>query len=124
MTAWGTRVVGTMAINTDNMTQCIDSLEQGYALLEQHRPGGTSYDIYRVGCVRMLETIMSQVGSLLRKRLRSFFSPNLELDRLTFKDAFRHAAKHGLISSETCQRWLEYRNGRDDPIHENMGVYV
>ena len=42
--------------------------------------------------------MLEQSGSLLKKRLRPYFASNRQADRLTFKDAFRHAAKHDLIS--------------------------
>ena len=57
-------------------------------------------------------------GSLLKKRLRPYFASNRQADRLTFKDAFRHAAKHDLISMEACERWFAYRDNRNDTAHD------
>ncbi|MCY3691217.1 MAG: nucleotidyltransferase substrate binding protein [Chloroflexota bacterium] len=37
---------------------------------------------------------------------------------MTFKDSFRHAAKHGLISVEACERWFAYRDNRNDTAHD------
>ena len=62
--------------------------------------------------------ILEQSGSLLKKRLRPYFASNRQADRLTFKNLFRHAAKHGLISVESCERWLEYRDHRNDTAHQ------
>ena len=45
------------------------------------------------------------------------FASNRQADRLTFKDRFRHAAKHGLVSVESCERWLAYRDARNDTAH-------
>ena len=51
-------------------------------------------------------------------RLREFFASNMEADRLTFKDIFRHAARHGLLSIESAERWFEYRDNRNDTAHD------
>ena len=46
------------------------------------------------------------------------FVSKRQADRLTFKDAFRHAAKHDLISVEACERWFAYRDNRNDTAHD------
>lgn len=61
--------------------------------------------------------MLEQSGKLLRKRLAMYFSSNREADRLPFKDLFRHAAKHGLMDIETTERWLAYREHRNDTAH-------
>lgn len=35
-----------------------------------------------------------------------------------FKDIFRQAAKHGLITIEEAGRWLVYRDNRNDTTHD------
>lgn len=35
-----------------------------------------------------------------------------------FKDLFRHAVLRSLIDDETCQRWLEYRDNRNNTAHD------
>ena len=54
----------------------------------------------------------------MRMRLREYFPTNLQADRLAFKDIFRHAARHGLLSIESAERWFEYRDNRDDTAHD------
>ena len=56
---------------------------------------------------------------MLRKRLADWFASNRQADRLTFKDAFRHAAKHGPISVEACEHWFTYRDNRNDTAHNH-----
>ena len=48
----------------------------------------------------------------------TFFASNRQADRLAFKDLFRHAAKHGLIEAEAAERWLRYRDNRNDTAHK------
>ena len=62
--------------------------------------------------------MLEQSGSLLKKRLRPYFASNRQADVLTFKDVFRHAAKHGLISVDACERWCVYRDNRNDTAHD------
>ncbi|OED50759.1 hypothetical protein ACH42_00715 [Endozoicomonas sp. (ex Bugula neritina AB1)] len=40
------------------------------------------------------------------------------MDRLVFKEVFRQAAQHGLLELEETQRWLEYRENRNNTAHD------
>ena len=105
-------------INTEFLTRCIHTLEIALEQLQQYSEDDISYDIYRAACVKEFELILEQSGSLLKRRLRPYFANNREADRLTFKNLFRYAVKHGLISVESCERWLEYRDNRNDTAHQ------
>lgn len=107
-----------MNINTDFLTRCIRVLETALEQLQQYDEDTVWYDIFRTACVKKFELILEQSGSLLKKRLRPYFASNRQADQLTFKNLFRHAAKHGLISVESCERWLEYRDHRNDTAHQ------
>jgi hypothetical protein len=37
---------------------------------------------------------------------------------LVFKDVFRHAAKHGILTLEEVERWYGYRDNRNDTAHD------
>ncbi|MDE0131699.1 MAG: nucleotidyltransferase substrate binding protein [bacterium] len=107
-----------MRINTDFLARCIHALERAQDGLQNFEHEDVLYDVFRAACVKEFEIILEQCGKLLKKRLRPFFASNRETDRLIFKDIFRHAAKHGLISVEACERWLVYRDARNDTTHE------
>ena len=106
-----------MPINTDFLIRCINTLESAFEQLQGRSPGDAFYDILRAATVKEFEIVLEQCGSLLKKRLRPYFSSNRQADRLTFKDAFRHAAKHGLITVEASERWFIYRDNRNDTAH-------
>ena len=106
-----------MKINTEFLTRCIQTLDTAYAQLQRQEAGSTMYDILRAACVKEFELVLEQSGSLLKRRLRPYFCSNRQADHLTFKDRFRHAAKHGLLSVESCERWLAYRDARNDTAH-------
>ena len=93
-----------MTINTDFLDRCIETLEAAFEQLQQHERGDILYDVLRAVCVKEFELAVEQSGQLLRKRLRPWFASNRQGDRLTFKSIFRHAAKHGLMSTESCER--------------------
>lgn len=78
----------------------------------------TFSEICRAACVKEFELVLEQSGRLLKKRLAPFFASNLQADRLAFKDLFRHAARHGLMDPEAVERWLHYRDHRNDTAHE------
>ena len=107
-----------MSINTDFLVRCIGILEAAHASLPEHEPDSVMYDIYRAACVKEFELSLEQSGKLLKKRMRPYFASNRQADRLNFKDCFRYAAKHGLISMEACERWLIYRDNRNITAHD------
>ena len=107
-----------MTVDTDFLDRCIQTLDTAFARLDEQEAGGLAREIVRAACVKEFELVLEQSGSLLRKRLRPYFASNQQVDRLTFKDLFRHAAKHGLISVVGCERWLVYRDHRDDTAHQ------
>ena len=76
------------------------------------------YDLHRAACVKEFELVLEQSGKLLRKRLAPYFASNRQADRLMFKDLFRHAAKHGLIDADAVERWLRYRDNRNQTAHD------
>ena len=105
-------------LNTDYFARCIATLEQAYDGLNQQPADSLLYDIYRAACVKEFEIILEQTGKLLKKCLRPYFASNKQVDQLVFKEIFRHAAKHGLISLEEAERWLAYRDNRNDTAHD------
>jgi nucleotidyltransferase substrate binding protein (TIGR01987 family) len=107
-----------MSIDTAFLRRCIQTLELVlHGIDKQKEADADLYDIYRAAGVKEFELILEQSGKLLRKRLAAYFSSNRQADRLTFKDLFRNAAKHGLLEPETVERWIHYRNNRNDTAH-------
>ena len=107
-----------MAINTLFLIRCIDTLNAAFNQLQRRDPADAFYDIFRAASVKEFELVLELSGSLLKKRLRPYLASNRQADRLTFKNAFRYPAKHGLISVEACERWLTYRDNRNDTAHD------
>ncbi len=107
-----------MSIDTGFLRNCIRTLERALGEVGKHKEADDFlYEVYRAACVKEFELILEQSGKLLRKHLAAFFASNQQADRLTFKDLFRHAAKHGLIDSDAVERWLDYRDNRNDTAH-------
>ena len=107
-----------MRIDTVFLRRCIQSLELALGELGKHQEANDFlYDVYRAACVKEFELVLEQSGKLLRRRLAAFFASNRQADRLVFKDLYRHAAKHGLIDPDTVERWLQYRDNRNDTAH-------
>ena len=107
-----------MSIDTVFLRRCIQALELASDEAGKRQEANDFlYDIYRAACVKEFELVLEQSGKLLRKRLAAFFASNRQADRLIFKDLFRHAAKHGLMDPDTVERWLQYRDNRNDTAH-------
>ncbi len=107
------------AIDTTFLKRCIGTLERALDGLGGRDGDDVVYDLYRTVCVKQFDLVLEQSGKLLRKRLRPWFASNRQADRLTFRDLFRHAAKHGLLPADACERWLEYRDNRNDTAHDD-----
>ena len=105
-------------INTDYFSRCIATLERAFNGLQGLPVDNDFYDIYRAACVKEFELILEQAGKLLKKRLKPYFASSKQVDQLTFKDIFRHAARHGLLELEESERWLSYRDNRKDTAHD------
>ena len=105
-------------INVQYLEQCIKALEGAYQQMNQKSSDSVFYEIYRSACVKEFEIILEQCGKLLRKKLRAWFASNKEVDKLPFKDVFRHSAKHGLINTQQSEHWLNYRDNRNSTAHD------
>ena len=87
-------------------------------MLGKESHGSVFYEVYRSACIKEFEIILEQSGKLLRKVLKPWFHSSKEVDKLNFKDVFRHAVLRSLISDETCERWLVYRDNRNNTAHD------
>lgn len=105
-------------INTQYLLRCIETLHRALTRLQHLAPDDDMRDIYRAACVKEFEIILEQSGKLLKKCLRPYFATSKEVDRLTFKDIFRHAAKFSIISLDEAERWMIYRDNRNDVAHD------
>lgn len=100
-------------IDTAFYKKCIQTLEEGYRQLQQTDSDSISYNLYRAAIVKEFEIILKQSGSLLKKCLKKWMHSSKAVDKLTYKDIFRQAGHHSLISVEEVHRWLQYRDNRN-----------
>ena len=108
-----------MNIDTTFLRRCIGALEYAFGEISEHGEAEDFVcDIYRAACVKEFELVLGQGGKLLHKRLTAYFANNRQADRLNFKDLFRHAARHDLMGIEAVERWLGYRDLRNDTAHD------
>lgn len=107
-----------MSINTEILNKYILTLEKSYELIKQSEEGSIDYEMYRNSLVKSFELTLEQAGKLLKKRITPFFATNKAVDTLYFKDIFRNAFKHSLISQEETERWLLYRENRINTAHD------
>jgi len=105
-------------IETTFLQRCVETLEKSLELLNKSDPKTIEYDMYRSASVKEFEIILEQSGKLLKKCLKPYFHSSKETDRLFFKDIFRHAANHSLLTIEETERWLKYRDNRNNTAHD------
>lgn len=105
-------------IDTTYLERCIATLEMAHQLLLKTDPERIDYDMYRSACVKEYEIIIEQSGKLLRKAIKPYFHSSKAVDKLYFKDVFRNAVLRSLISNEACERWLLYRDNRNNTAHD------
>ena len=107
-----------MHLNTDHFARCITTLETSLTLLEGADVESIDYEIYRNAVVKGFELTLETGGKLLRRALKAFSGSPREVDRLTYKELLRHAAKHGLMSTEQVERWFVYRDNRNSTAND------
>jgi len=107
-----------MSIDTQFYKRCILTLEQAHMLLQESEIDSIHYEMYRSACVKEFEIILEQSDKLLKKCLKPYFHSPKPVDKLVFKDIFRQAAQHDLITIEAVERWIEYRDNRNNTAHD------
>ena len=105
-------------INTEYLQKCLDTLKRSYVLIQTVSDGSIEYEMYRNALVKGFEMTLEQSGKLLKKKLLPFFPSKKSLDMLTFKDIFRSANKFSLLSSPETERWMKYRDNRNNTAHD------
>lgn len=113
-----------MMIDTTYLERCIKTLEKAFTLLTNTNPESIDYDLYRSACIKEFEIIMEQSGKLLRKVIKPYFHSSKVVDKLVFKDVFRQAVLRSIISAESCERWLEYRDNRNNTAHDYGEIFA
>ena len=105
-------------INTEYLEKCMLTLKKSYEMLLKSEEGSIDYELYRNSLVKGFEMTLEQSGKLLKKALNPYFASKKAVDMLSFKDIFRQAHKHSLISEEETQRWMKYRDNRNSTAHD------
>ncbi len=105
-------------INTEYLERCIETLEKSYSCIKSVEEGSIDYEMYRNSLVKSFEITLEQSGKLLRKKLTPYFASKKAVDTLTFKDLFRKAFKYSLISEDEVDRWMLYRDNRNNTAHD------
>jgi Nucleotidyltransferase substrate binding protein like len=107
-----------MNIDTAYLERRIATLDKAHTLLKKTDPDSIDYDMYRSASIKEFEIILEQSGKLLRKALKPFFHSSAAVDKLVFKDVFRSALHRDIITAEACERWLLYRDSRNNTAHD------
>jgi hypothetical protein len=105
-------------IDTTYLERCISTLEKAYGLLLKTNTVEIDYDMYRSASVKEYEIILEQCGKLLRKALKPYYHSSKAVDQLYFKDVFKQAVLRSIISPDLCERFLEYRDNRNNTAHD------
>lgn len=106
------------AFNTDHLEQCIKTLELSFEKLQGSVSNTPDYEVFRNATVKGFELTLETAGKLLRKALKNYITTPRFVDGLTFKELLRHATKHGLLETKTVERWMAYRDNRNDTAHD------
>ena len=105
-------------INTEYLERCIETLEKSYLMLNQAQEGTIDYELFRNSLIKGFEMTLEQSGKLLKKKITPYFATKKAVDVLSFKDIFRYAHKHSVISDEETVRWMKYRDNRNSTAHD------
>jgi nucleotidyltransferase substrate binding protein (TIGR01987 family) len=107
-----------MSLRTENLARCIQTLESSLLRLRASEAGSIDYEIYRNAVIKGFELTLEIAGKLVRRALKVYETGSRAVDDLTYKEAFRRAAKHGLLDPAAVVRWFEYRENRNTTAHD------
>ncbi len=108
-----------MALNVDHLLRTANTLEQALLALEKNsKHDVVMFDLFRNAAIKSFELSLETAGKLLRKALKAFSGAPREVDKLVFNDVLRHAGKHGLLGASAVERWINYRNNRNNTAHD------
>lgn len=113
-----------MKLNTEHLNRCIQTLEGSIEKLNSSDEDSIEYDIFRNASIKGFELALETSGKLLKKSLKPYFASPKAVDQLVFKDIFRNASKHGLLSLEEVERWFKYRDNRNTTAHDYGKEFV
>lgn len=105
-------------LSTNHLQRTITTLQHSYEMLTKAQVGSIEYEVARNATVKSFELCLETAGKLLRKCLKPYFASARQVDELVFKDLFRHAHKHGFFNAEEVERWLAYRDNRNQTAHD------
>jgi len=108
-----------MSLNIDHLLRTVQTLEEALKAIEEHpSKEDIKFDLYRNAAIKSFELSLETAGKLLRKALKLYGGSPKSVDRLVFNDVLRHASKHGLLAVEATERWLHYRQNRNNTAHD------
>ena len=90
-----------MSIQTTHLERSLQTLEASLKALTKAPPDSIDFEIYRNAVIKGFELTLEVSGNLLRKALKIYGYSAKEIDTWPYKEVFRHATKHGLLSNDT-----------------------
>lgn len=107
-----------MVIETGFLEKCVTTLSKALDFYNASELDSIEREMYRSACIKEFEIILEQTGKLLRKCLKPYFHSPKEVDKLVFKEVFRNAALRTILTTEEAERWLQYRDNRNNTAHD------
>ncbi len=105
-------------LDTTYIKRCNLALSKAFKYLAKYDEDEIEYDMYRSAVIKEFEIILEQSGKLLKKLLKPYLHTNKALDKLNFKDIFRQAGLHSILTIDEVERWLKYRDNRNSTSHD------
>jgi nucleotidyltransferase substrate binding protein (TIGR01987 family) len=107
-----------MKLSFDHLQRCSLTLERSLQSLGSATPGSLDAEVARNAVIKSFELTLETAGKMLSKTLKLYAGSPRSVDSLTFKDLFREGARHGLLSQDELERWLIYRDSRNETAHQ------
>ena len=65
-----------------------------------------------------MKSYWKSAANCFAKILKPYYHSSKAVDQLHFKEVFRQAALRSVITPELCERFLEYRDNRNNTAHD------
>lgn len=93
-------------------------MQSALDLYERADPESVEREVFRVAIVKGFELTQEMAFKLLRRALRDFGHGARKLEGTPVKDLLRLAATHHLLAVAAVERWIAYRDNRNDTAHD------
>ncbi len=105
-------------LNINQLRRCMKTLDSSLVFYQQSESDSIEQEVFRNAIIKGYELTQETAFKLLKKALKAFGHGGKKLEATPVKDILRLAAVHDLLTLPEVERWLAYRDNRNNTAHD------